>query len=107
MEGELTTTKPEGKIEVFIPFNIHSYVPSEHNINGKQYDVKMHIVHINKATGALKGCQIAFLGTLTVKFTTNLDKITKVDEDIRKASIEPSNPTPSKDFSSPLKSKIA
>ena len=94
MEGELTTTKPDGTTDVWIPSNIHFHAPSEHTINGKQYDVEMHIVHINKATRALgtvvgilfdveKGGPSPFLETLSVEFATNLNKFTIVDEELQ------------------------
>ena len=78
MEGELTTTKPEGNTDVWIHFKIKFHAHSDH-INGTQYDVNMNIVHINKATRALKGSPSLFFETLTVEFATNLDKITKVN----------------------------
>ena len=79
---------------MWIPSNIHFHSPSEHTLNGKQYDVEMHIVHVNKATRQLgtviailfdkvKGGSNPFLETLAVEFATNLEKISIIDESLQ------------------------
>ena len=93
-QGELTITKPDGSSDVWVPKNIHFHAPSEHTFNGKQYDVEMHIVHVNKNTQALgtvigilfdveKGGSSKFIETLSVDFATNVEKITPCDEKLQ------------------------
>ena len=45
-DGELTVTNPEGKAKSAPPAQFHFHAPSEHTIDGKYYDLEMHIVHL-------------------------------------------------------------
>ena len=41
---------PDKTADVFTPVQFHFHAPSEHRIDGKQYDAEMHIVHTYKGT---------------------------------------------------------
>ena len=51
--GELEVTFPGGEEDQFTPLNFHFHSPSDHTINGKSYDLEMHIVHVHKRTKRL------------------------------------------------------
>ena len=48
--GELYFTDPSLQRHLFSAAQLHFHAPSEHTVNGKHYDLEMHIVHIDKVT---------------------------------------------------------
>ena len=72
---------PNGAPAVFVPYVLNFSSPSEHTINGKYYDVEMHIMHVKKQTKQLgavvsvlfdkkKGEASDFLDTLNIERAT-------------------------------------
>jgi carbonic anhydrase len=51
--GELHLTYPDGSEKTFVPLQFHFHAPSEHTIDGRLFDLEMHLVHKEKETGAL------------------------------------------------------
>ena len=43
--GNLAMTDWNGLTSNFVPMQIHFHSPSEHTIDGRQYDLEMHLVH--------------------------------------------------------------
>lgn len=43
----LEFTNGEGKTSTFDSLQFHWHAPSEHTVNGKQFDLELHIVHVN------------------------------------------------------------
>jgi len=43
--GHLEMTHWSGLASNFVPMQIHFHSPSEHTIDGRQYDLEMHLVH--------------------------------------------------------------
>ena len=52
-DGDLEVTFPTGDQKLFSPLQFHFHTPSEHTVNGKRYELELHIVHANKETGEL------------------------------------------------------
>ena len=52
-EGELGITFADGTEATFVPLQFHFHAPSEHTVNGRYYDLEMHIVHKYKDSGKL------------------------------------------------------
>jgi carbonic anhydrase len=103
LEGELEVTMPDGSVVVYIPSNIHFHSPSEHTFNGKQYDLEMHIVHINKKTrqlGAVIGIlfdrtkkgDTEFLQSLNLERATDPEHVMVIDEDLQTGFYKPDQP---------------
>lgn len=61
-EGEFTLTDGDGVKCVFTPVQFHFHAPAEHTIDGKEFDLEMHLVHTYKQEGseALLGGVIGF-----------------------------------------------
>ena len=49
-DGEMKLSYSDGQIKEFKAFGLHFHSPSEHKINGKSFDLEMHIVHVDKFT---------------------------------------------------------
>jgi len=49
-DGDLGLTFADGNTSLFTPLQLHFHSPSEHTVNGKYYDVELHIVHKYKGT---------------------------------------------------------
>jgi len=49
-DGTLGLTRANGDISFFDPLQLHFHSPSEHTIDGKYFDVELHIVHKYKGT---------------------------------------------------------
>ena len=60
-DGVYKLRDAEGKTDLFTPLQFHVHSPSEHTINGKFFDVELHIVHKYKDTEADLG---AVLGVM-------------------------------------------
>ena len=58
-DGQFEIDFPDGSKSLFSPLQFHFHAPSEHSVNGKLYDLEMHIVHYYKdqpgALGAVIG----------------------------------------------------
>jgi len=58
-DGTFEIDFPDGSKSLFTPAQFHFHAPSEHSVNGKLYDLEMHIVHFYKdqpgALGAVIG----------------------------------------------------
>ena len=49
---------PDSTADLFSPGSFHFHAPSEHTINGQQFDAEMHIVHTYKGTEGQLGAVI-------------------------------------------------
>ena len=58
-DGDLGLTFADGNTSLFQPLQLHFHSPSEHTVNGKYYDVELHIVHKYKGTEGQLGAVIA------------------------------------------------
>lgn len=58
-EGEYILNLPNGKLQHFKPMQIDLHAPSEHTIEGRQYDLEMQIVHHYKGTDSHLGAIIS------------------------------------------------
>ena len=58
-EGEYILNLPNGKLQNFKPMQIQLHAPSEHLIEGNQYDLEMQIVHHYKGTDSHLGAIIS------------------------------------------------
>ena len=56
-DGNFMIDFPDGSTGSFIPLQTHWHSPSEHSVNGKLYDLEMHIVHLYEdgSLGAVLG----------------------------------------------------
>jgi carbonic anhydrase len=54
-EGEFQLDFHDGSKSLFTPLQFHFHAPSEHSVNGKLYDLEMHIVHYYKDTNVSLG----------------------------------------------------
>jgi carbonic anhydrase len=48
-DGILQVHTALGDDLVFYPAQLHFHAPSEHTVNGKHYDLELHIVHLTEA----------------------------------------------------------
>jgi carbonic anhydrase len=62
--GELEVTFDDGDTAVFVPLQLHFHSPSEHTIDGRHYDLEMHIVHKYKDSGNLGAVVGVFFDTI-------------------------------------------
>jgi carbonic anhydrase len=46
--GEFEIAFPDGSKSLFSPLQFHFHAPSEHSVDGKLYDLELHIVHTYK-----------------------------------------------------------
>lgn len=53
-QGEFTIDFWNGTSQTFVPLQFHLHGPSEHSVDGKLYDLEVHIVHKYKQEGAMK-----------------------------------------------------
>lgn len=58
-EGEFILNLFDGKKQLFKPINFDLRIPSEHTVNGRQFDAELHILHHYKGTDNQLGAQIA------------------------------------------------
>ena len=49
-DGTLGLTNADGDVSFFDPLQLHFHSPSEHTIDGRYFDVELHIVHKYKGT---------------------------------------------------------
>jgi len=63
-KGELEVRFDNGDTTSFVPLSFHFHSPSENTINGKHFDLEMHIVHKNKHTGHLGAVVTIFFDTI-------------------------------------------
>ena len=61
-DGKMKVTFPDGAKSNFTPVQFHFHSPSENTINGKNYDLEMHIVH-QYADGGFGGVLAFFFDT--------------------------------------------
>ena len=52
-DGEFELNFFDGSQSVFKPLQFHLHAPSEHTVNGKNYDLELHVVHLYKGSGGL------------------------------------------------------
>jgi len=57
-EGEFELNFFDGSQSAFVPLQFHFHSPSEHTVNGKNYDLELHVVHKYKDTTASLGAVI-------------------------------------------------
>ena len=65
-DGTLGLTRANGDISFFDPLQLHFHSPSEHTINGKYFDVELHIVHKYKGTDSQLGAVLGIFFDLEV-----------------------------------------
>lgn len=53
-QGQFTIDFWDGSSSTFVPLQFHLHGPSEHSVNGKLYDLEVHIVHKYKQAGEMK-----------------------------------------------------
>merc|ERR1712032_1326562 len=71
-DGLMKRTFEDGTTANFKPLQLHFHAPSEHTVDGKHYDLKMHIVHLYE-DGSLGG-------VLGVMFDRSADTTDESDE---------------------------
>jgi len=96
--GELEVTFSDGDAAAFVPLQLHFHSPSEHTVDGKHYDLEMHIVHKYKDSGNLGAVVGVFFDTIhggpkenqfiadiapEFAHSNNLDGYYKVSHDVR------------------------
>ena len=59
-KAELELTISDGSDEFFTPRQFHVHAPSEHSVEGKLYDLELHLVHTYKGDPNLYGAVIGF-----------------------------------------------
>jgi carbonic anhydrase len=59
-EVQLNLYDETGVSKTFKPLQFHIHAPSEHTINGKNYDLEVHIVHANSDKSMLSVIGIMF-----------------------------------------------
>ena len=64
--GTMTYTDWEGDSQTFTTLQFHFHAPSEHTVNGKQYDLEVHIVHLQASTNKLAVIGVFFDSSLDV-----------------------------------------
>jgi len=57
-DGEFELNFFDGSQSLFTPLQFHFHAPSEHTVNGKNYDLELHVVHKYKDTAASLGAVI-------------------------------------------------
>ena len=57
-DGEFQIDFPDGSKSLFTPLQFHFHAPSEHTVNGKLYDMELHIVHYYKGQPSQLGAVI-------------------------------------------------
>ena len=57
-EGEFILNLPDGRKQMFKPFQFNLHSPSEHTINGQHFDLELHILHYYKGTRNQLGAMI-------------------------------------------------
>ena len=70
-KGELEISFDDGETTSFVPLQLHFHSPSEHTIDGKHYDLEMHIVHKYKDSGDLGAVVGIFFDTIVGGPTNN------------------------------------
>jgi carbonic anhydrase len=56
--GEFEIAFPDGSKSLFSPLQFHFHAPSEHSVDGKLYDLELHIVHTYKDSPTSLGAVI-------------------------------------------------
>ena len=68
-EAELDITFPDGSRSYFEPLQFHFHSPSEHTVEGRNYDLEVHFVHYYKGSNA-NGQSVLLGAVLGIFFDT-------------------------------------
>lgn len=85
--GEFQLNFADGSKSIFTPLQFHFHAPSEHSVEGKLYDLEVHLVHYYKGTNTQLGAVIGIFfdveegGNIQNDF---LESIFAVQEDLSK-----------------------